>query len=55
LPFSLVEALRKHMILKQFFNHKDIKKKKWQDPSNKKGHPWPKLRKEITHNLLYSK
>jgi hypothetical protein len=49
LPFSLVEALRKHMIPNQIFNHKEIKKKKWQDPSNKKGHPWPqKGKKSLT-------
>jgi hypothetical protein len=39
------------MILNQIFNHKEIKKKKWQDPSNRKGHPWPQKGKKSLTNI----
>jgi hypothetical protein len=36
LPFSLATVLRKHMILNQIFNQKQVKMKRWEDPSNHK-------------------
>jgi hypothetical protein len=36
LPFSLAETLRKHMILNTIFNQKQVKMKRWENPSNQK-------------------
>jgi hypothetical protein len=49
LPFLLAIALRKHMIFNQIFNQKQVKMKRWEDPSNEKTPMAPKKKNLITH------
>jgi len=36
LPLSIVETLIEHLIFNKVFNHKQVKMKKWEYPSNQK-------------------